>query len=194
MTSVREQETQSVTEQAKEHVQEVTEQAKSQTREQMRSQINERSTQVGDQAATCSEGGSAWQRAASDEGNDRAAKVIDAVADRGERLGAYLRRADGDEILRDIEDFARKQPWLMVGGSAVAGFLASRFMKATSRERFRSVGPNGYPSRRAPARTRAFRFAGQTRRVRCPVREGMAVASTEQRHEPTCTSSRSANC
>ncbi len=146
MSTVREQESQSVTEQAKERVQEVTEQAKRQTRDRMRSQINERSTQVGDQTASAAKAirrGSEQLRA---EGNDRAADVIDAVADRGDRLGAYLRRADGDQILRDIEDFARKQPWLMVGGSAVAGFLASRFMKATSRERFRG-GPNGYPSR-----------------------------------------------
>jgi ElaB/YqjD/DUF883 family membrane-anchored ribosome-binding protein len=149
MSTVREQESQSVTEQAKERVAEVTEQAKSQTHDRMRSQINERSTQVGDQTASAAKAvrrGSEQLRA---EGNDRAADVIDAVADRGDRLGAYLRRADGDQILRDLEDFARKQPWLMVGGSAVAGFLASRFLKATSRERFRGVGPNGYPSRSA---------------------------------------------
>ena len=102
------------------------------------------------------------------------------MADRGERLGAYLRRADGDQILRDVEDFARKQPWLMVGGSAVAGFLASRFMKATSRERFQGSGRMAIHRGRAPARTRASRFAGQTSRVRCPVREGMALASTDQ--------------
>lgn len=147
MTSVREPQTQSVTEQAKERVQEVTEQAKSQTRDKLRSQINERSSQVGDQTASAAKAvrrGSEQLRA---EGNDRAADVIDAVADRGDRLGAYLRQADGDRILRDIEDFARKQPWLMVGGSAVAGFLASRFMKATSRERFHGVRrDSGYPS------------------------------------------------
>ena len=33
----------------------------------------------------------------------------------------------------------------MVGGSAVAGFLASRFMKATSRDRFRGAKQGGYP-------------------------------------------------
>jgi ElaB/YqjD/DUF883 family membrane-anchored ribosome-binding protein len=147
MSTVREQEPQSVSEQAKERVQEVAEQAKSQTRDRMRSQINERSTQVGDQAASAAKAVRRSSEQLRTEGNERAADVIDAVADRGDRLGAYLRRADGDQILRDIEDFARKQPWLMVGGSAVAGFLASRFMKATSRERFQGVRPSGYPSR-----------------------------------------------
>jgi ElaB/YqjD/DUF883 family membrane-anchored ribosome-binding protein len=145
MSTVTERDSQSVTEQAKEHVQEVTEQAKSQTREQLRSQISERSTQVGDQAATAAKAVRRASEQLRSEGNDRAANAIDAVADRGERLGAYLRRADGDQILRDVEDFARKQPWLMVGGSAVAGFLASRFMKATSRDRFHGAKQGGYP-------------------------------------------------
>ena len=148
MSSVTEHESQSVTEQAKERVQEVSKQAKSQTREQLRSQINERSTQVGDQAATAAHAVRRASEQLRTEGNDRAANVIDAVADRGDRFGAYLRQADGDQILRDVEDFARKQPWLMVGGSAVVGFLASRFMKATSRDRFHGAQMSGvYPSR-----------------------------------------------
>ena len=146
MSSVTERDSQSVTEQAKEHVQEVAEQAKSQTREQLRSQINHRSTQVGDQAETTAKAVRRASEQLRSEGNDRAANVIDAVADRGERFGAYLRRADGDQILRDVEDFARKQPWLIAGGSAVAGFLASRFMKATSRDRFHAATIGGYPS------------------------------------------------
>ena len=147
MSSVREQEPQSVTEQAKEQAQEVTEKAKNQARDQLRSQINERSTQIGDQAAMAAKAVRRGSEQLRSEGNERAADVIDAVADRGDRFGAYLRRADGDQILRDVEEFARKQPWLMVGGSAVAGFLASRFMKATSRDRFQRVRPDGYPSR-----------------------------------------------
>jgi ElaB/YqjD/DUF883 family membrane-anchored ribosome-binding protein len=148
MSSVREQESQSVTEQAKERVQDVTAQAKSQTREQLRSQISERSTQVGDQAVTAAKAVRRASEQLRTEGNGRAADAIDALADRGDRFGAYLRRADGDQILRDVEEFARTKPWLMVGGSAVAGFLASRFMKATSRDRFRQgARQNGYPSR-----------------------------------------------
>jgi hypothetical protein len=84
------------------------------------------------------------------EGNDRAAGVIDAVADRGQRLGEYLRGANGEQMLRDVEAFARRQPWLMVGGSAIAGFLGSRFVKASSHGRYQEqhggAGSNGYPS------------------------------------------------
>jgi ElaB/YqjD/DUF883 family membrane-anchored ribosome-binding protein len=135
---------QSATEQVKERVQDVAEQAKSQTREQLRTQINQRSTQAGEQVSSTA----AAMRKTSEhlrvEGKDSVAKVVDGVAERGERLGSYLSRADGDQILRDVEDLARKQPWLFVGGSAVVGFLASRFMKASSSNRYQGA-VSGYP-------------------------------------------------
>jgi len=146
MSNFTEEQSQTATEQAKERVQDATQQVKTETRQQFRSQINDRSTQVGEQAVAASQA----VRRASDqlrnEGNERAAGMIDAVADRGERLGAYLRNSDGDQIVCDVEAFARRKPWLMVSASAVAGFLASRFVKASSRERYRRSG--GYPSTR----------------------------------------------
>jgi ElaB/YqjD/DUF883 family membrane-anchored ribosome-binding protein len=128
-------------EQVKERVQDAAGEAKSRVREQLRTQVDERSTTVGKQlssTATAMRGTSERLRG---EGNDKAASAIDAVADRSQRLGAYLERVDGDGLLRDVEDFARRQPWLMAGGSAVVGFLASRFMKASSTSRYRARGP-----------------------------------------------------
>jgi len=137
---------QSPTEQVKERVQEVAGQAKGQTREQLRTQINQRSTHAGEQVSSAA---TAMRRTSENlrgEGSDGAAKVLDGLAERGEQLGSYLSRADGDQILRDVEDVARKQPWLFVGGSAVVGFLASRFMKASSSSRYQGSGSKGsYP-------------------------------------------------
>jgi hypothetical protein len=83
------------------------------------------------------------------EGKDNVAKLVDRAADGGERLGTYLTQADGEQILRDVEDLARKQPWLFVGGSAVVGFLASRFMKASSSSRYQGRAPGrSYPQAR----------------------------------------------
>jgi uncharacterized protein YpuA (DUF1002 family) len=143
-------EPQSATEQVKERVQEVTQQARGETREQMRSQISERSTQVGDQVVSAAQAMRRASQQLHDEGNVRAAGVVDSLVERGEHLGGYLRVADGDKILRDVEDFARRQPWVMVGGSAIAGFLASRFMKASSRSRYVSPGP---PAASVPTRS-----------------------------------------
>jgi ElaB/YqjD/DUF883 family membrane-anchored ribosome-binding protein len=156
-TSRTEGPSQSAPEQVKDKARGVAEEAKGQTREQLRSQLAQRSTQLGEQTASAS---SAMRRASSqlrEEGNERVAGLVEAVADRGQRLGEYLRDADGDQLLRDVEDFARKQPWLMVGGSALVGFLGSRFMKASSHGRYQQSGgyagsstATGYPSRALP--------------------------------------------
>ena len=74
------------------------------------------------------------------------------MAERSDRLGAYLTRTDGDGLLRDVEDFARRQPWLVVGAGAVAGFLTARFVKASSdaryRQRLRQAGTDERPAAR----------------------------------------------
>ena len=41
-----------------------------------------------------------------------------------------------DRILADLEDFGRRQPLAVMGLGVVAGFVASRFIKASSRERY----------------------------------------------------------
>jgi len=141
-------ESQSATQQVKERVQDVAGHAKGQTREQLRNQISQRSTQAGEQVSAVAD---AMRRTGEElrvNGKVSVAKVTDGVADRGERLGSYLTRADGDQILRDVEDLARRQPWLFVGASAVVGFLASRFVKASSSGRYQSRPlQGGYPSR-----------------------------------------------
>jgi ElaB/YqjD/DUF883 family membrane-anchored ribosome-binding protein len=145
-------ESQSATEQVKERVQDVADQAKGHTREQLRDQIGQRSTQAGEQVSAAAD---AMRRTGEElrvDGKVSVAKVIDGVADRGERLGSYLTRADGDQILRDVEDLARRQPWLFVGASAVVGFLVSRFVKASSSGRYQSGSlQGGYPSRQPDA-------------------------------------------
>jgi ElaB/YqjD/DUF883 family membrane-anchored ribosome-binding protein len=136
---------QSATEQVKERVQDVAEQTKSQTRDQLRTQINQRSTQAGEQVSSTAAAMRKTSEQLRVEGQDSVAKVVDGVAERSERLGSYLSRADGGQILRDVEDLARKQPWLFAGGSAVVGFLASRFMKASSSNRYQGAVSGRYP-------------------------------------------------
>jgi ElaB/YqjD/DUF883 family membrane-anchored ribosome-binding protein len=149
-------EKQSLAGEAKERAQDTARDVKGRTREQLRSQLAERSTQVGEQTTSAAK---AMRRASSqlrEDGNERVAGAVDALADRGQRLGEYLRDADGEKLLRDVEEFARRQPWLMVGGSAVVGFLGSRFMKASSHGRYQSSRTNGYPERERASSTGQF--------------------------------------
>ena len=72
------------------------------------------------------------------QGKDTPARVAEQVADRAESLGSYLRDADGERLLRDAENVARRQPWLVAAGGLALGFAASRFLKASSSRRYQS--------------------------------------------------------
>ena len=76
------------------------------------------------------------------EGNEQPAKVADAVAERIERLGNYLQQADSDRLLNDVESFGRRRPWVLAAGGAVLGFVASRFLKASSSRRYQEAYPS----------------------------------------------------
>ena len=72
-----------------------------------------------------------------DEGQ-QVASIAEGAADRVERLGGYLERTSGDELLRDVENFARRRPWMVASIGFVAGIAASRFLKASSERRYGS--------------------------------------------------------
>ncbi len=128
----------STTEQAKEKVQETAQQAAGQARGQMRRQVDQRSTEAGERVnATAGDVRSVAQQLR-EQGKDQPAKLAEQAADRADRVGSYLKNADGDAILRDIEDFGRRQPWAVMFGGLAAGFLASRFLKASSARRYES--------------------------------------------------------
>jgi hypothetical protein len=136
--------TEGAADQAREKAQEVGAQA----RDRVREQVDQRSTQAGEQAG----GAAAALRQASDrlrqEGNEPAAKGIEKVAERVDSAGGWLRDSDGDAILRDVEDFGRRNPLAVVAGGLVLGFAASRLLKASSRSRY-EASANGAP-RQAP--------------------------------------------
>jgi hypothetical protein len=125
----------SSTEQAKDKVHETAQQAAGQARGQLRKQVDERSTQAGEQVASTADDVRSVAQQLREQGKEQPAKFAEQAADRAERLGSYLKQADGEAILRDVEDFGRKQPWAVMVGGLAAGFLASRFLKASSSRR-----------------------------------------------------------
>ena len=123
---------QEVAGQAQEKVQQAAGEAKSRVREQ----VDQRSTDAGQRVqATAGDIRSVGEELRK-QGKDQPAKLADQVAQRAERVGGYLERSDGDTILRDAEDFGRRQPWAMVLGGLAVGFAASRLLKASSANRY----------------------------------------------------------
>ena len=104
---------------------------------QLREQLDERTTQAGQGMRSFA---GALRRSGSDlqdeSGGASVSRVTEGVADRVERVGSYLEGASGDDLLRDAEDFARRQPWVVAGAAAAVGFAVSRLLKASSESRY----------------------------------------------------------
>jgi hypothetical protein len=141
----------STAQQAKERAQETAQQAAGQAKGRVRDQVDQRSTDAGQRVS----GAAQDVRSVGDElrrqGKDQPAKLADQAAHHAERLGDYLTRSDGDTILRDVEDFGRRQPWAVIAGGLALGFAASRFLKASSGRRYDSRACDS--PERLPART-----------------------------------------
>lgn len=58
------------------------------------------------------------------------ANVAETAADQTERIATFLRDTDARELLHTVEDVARRQPLLFLGGAFLLGAAASRFLKA----------------------------------------------------------------
>lgn len=109
----------------------------------MREQFDQRSTQAGMQVRSLAEALRRSGNDLNDEGKSGAAQVIGQAADRIERVGNYLEQKSGDELMRDIEMFARRRPWMLAGLGTLAGMAAARFMKASSERRYDDYRASG---------------------------------------------------
>lgn len=102
----------------------------------LRDQFDQRSRDAGLQVRSLAE---ALRRSGNDlsnDGNTQAAQLTGQAAERIERLGTYLEQKSGDELVRDVESFARRRPWTLAGLGMLAGVAAARFMKASSEQRY----------------------------------------------------------
>jgi hypothetical protein len=118
--------------QAQEKSQEVAGQA----RDRVREQVDQRSTQAGEQLSSAADDARTVGQELRKQGKDRPAQLAEQAAQRAERLGGYLKDSDADTILRDIEDFGRRQPMAIAAAGLALGFLGSRFLKASSQSRY----------------------------------------------------------
>jgi hypothetical protein len=112
-----------------------------------REQVDLRTTQAGERAL----GAAGDVRSVSEElrrqGKDAPAKVADQAAQRIEAAGAYLRDADSERLLGDVERFGRERPWAIAAAGVAIGIVAARALKASSAKRYRTLeggkGPEG---------------------------------------------------
>jgi ElaB/YqjD/DUF883 family membrane-anchored ribosome-binding protein len=110
---------------------------KSKGRNKLSVTLDERTSEVGGQARKMAQAlrHSGQQMRVQGDGQ-QVAGIAEGAADRIERLGGYLEETSGNDLLRDVEEFARRRPWLVAGIGVVAGLAGSRFLKASSERRY----------------------------------------------------------
>jgi hypothetical protein len=113
-------------------------QVKGQARSQVYTQVDDKSTMAGQQIKTVADAIRGSTDQLRQNGQDKPAQVVEQLAGKAEQAGSWLERSDADQILNDVENFARKQPWAVAVGGVLAGFAAARFLKASSEKRFES--------------------------------------------------------
>jgi ElaB/YqjD/DUF883 family membrane-anchored ribosome-binding protein len=119
---------QQIGETAKSKVSEATGQAQ----DRIRQEIDERSTRAGEQVGTMAHALRTTGEQLRNDGQGSIAGWVESAADRVDGCGAYLRGSDGQRIMSDAQDFARRYPWAVAGVGVVAGFFTARFLKASN--------------------------------------------------------------
>jgi hypothetical protein len=66
---------------------------------------------------------------------DSVARYVNQAAEQTERLSEYLSERDANELLREMEDFARNRPAVFLGGAFAIGIAAARFLKSSAGQR-----------------------------------------------------------
>lgn len=138
---------------AQEKAQDVAGQAQEKAREaagkaqdSLREQLGHRTRQAGEQVS----GTAGDLRSVGEElrkqGKDGPAKLADRAAEQTEKVGSYLADRDPNQMLHDVEDFGRRRPWAVLAGGLVVGAAAARFLKASSRNRYRERSAAGAPT------------------------------------------------
>lgn len=118
-----------MTEKARERAGELTDQAKEQAKGQTSKQK--------DRAAERLSGFARALHKTSDnlreEENHTTARYVDQAAGQAERASGYLRDHSTDDLVRETERLARRQPGLFLGGAFALGLLGARFLKSSGR-------------------------------------------------------------
>jgi hypothetical protein len=120
----------------KSRAQEAQQQVKQTAQTRIREQVDTRSTQAGEQVSAAAQALRTAGSSLQDEGQDAPARATEQLAGYAERVGDYLTKTDGERLLRDAEDFGRRQPLAAIGLGLVAGIAAARLLKASSRSRY----------------------------------------------------------
>jgi hypothetical protein len=127
-----------------------------QARDRATSSLGESKGQFADQFGNLAEALRRTTEHLRSEDQQRIAGFTETVARQIEQVAEYVRNKDARAMRQDLENLARRQPALMIGGAMVLGLIGARFLKSSERKssgrfgdgqrygRERSFGYTGY--------------------------------------------------
>ena len=161
------------------------EEAKDRASGTVKEQMDTRSTQAGEQMQKVAGAMRQSSNQLREQAGETPAKVNDAVAEKVEQLSTYLTNANANTMLSDLENVARRRPWLVAGAATVALHSAASCLPLHRRplsppltplKRERSLGQF-----RAHGRSAACRTEASHRRQRITVRLSSSSSSLTTR-------------
>jgi hypothetical protein len=81
-----------------------------------------------------------------DSQHETIAQYVDQAVDGVDRFVEQLKRKDVNELVRDAQQFARRNPAVFVGAAFGVGVLAARFLKSSSKHESSRDGDWRYPT------------------------------------------------
>jgi ElaB/YqjD/DUF883 family membrane-anchored ribosome-binding protein len=122
------QQTQHVLQQTQQKAGQVVEQARTQVMDQLSSQKERAAGSLESVAQALRQTGQHLR----EQDQAPVAGFAEGAADTLERFTGYLNERNVDEMVREVENFARRQPGLFLAGAFALGFMAARFLKSSS--------------------------------------------------------------
>lgn len=79
--------------------------------------------------------------------NETMASYVDGAASQLERFRGGIRERDLNQIVRDVEGFARQRPAIFIGGAFALGLAAARFLKSSEPDAIGGRRSTQFPTR-----------------------------------------------
>ena len=67
-----------------------------------------------------------------EQDQDSIGQYADQAAEQVERFSNYLSEKDSEELINEVEDFARNRPAVFLGAAFLVGAAAARFLKSSA--------------------------------------------------------------
>src|SRR3954452_20363829 len=99
--------------------------------EQAKSQLGGQLDQVGEALGSVADAMSSVGKQLREKDQDHLAGLADQAAQRVDQFSGYVKGRDVDQLIGDVEHFARRQPMVFLGGTFLLGLMAARFFKSS---------------------------------------------------------------